>query len=460
MSFVTLSWLTLMSAAVSAQTGMSSIAGVVKDTSGAVLPGVTVEAASPALIEKVRTVVTDSQGQYKIVGLVPGTYTVTFTLTGFGTIKREGIQLTTNFTATVDADLKVGAVEETVTVSGQSPVVDVQNVSVRNIIAKDVLDAVPSGGRTLMAYASLTPGISIAGTGTGGVSQDVGGTKGETYVLMTIHGSRQGDARVFQDGFETTTGNQGRVFVPNPGSAQEMSLELGSGGAEARLGGIVINFIPKEGGNGFRGDLFTTYADHNFQGTNVSDEVRTRGLSASNINRLEKVWDVNGSLGGPLKQDTLWFFMSHRSWSTTTRVAGVYENKTPQGWTYTPDLSRPAHNEWRNRHHNGRITWQAAAKHKFGVSYDWQDRCDCFRDIDAVPQAPEATDRRFYRPNDVIQATWTHPATNKLLFQAGVARNIMNHDWTRQPGLARDTIAVIDEATNFRYRAKSVGQPY
>src|SRR3982750_2067347 len=106
----------------------SSIAGVVKDSSGAVLPGVTVEASSPALIEKARTVFTDSAGQYKIVDLVPGVYTVTFTLTGFTTVKREGIELTSSFTANVSADLRVGTLEETITVSGQSPTVDVQNV--------------------------------------------------------------------------------------------------------------------------------------------------------------------------------------------------------------------------------------------------------------------------------------------------------------------------------------------
>src|ERR1044071_3962141 len=98
----------------------ASIAGVVKDPSGAVLPGVTVEASSPALIEKVRSVVTDASGQYRIVALRPGTYSVTFTLTGFSVVKREGIELTGTFVATVNGDLKVGAVAETITVSGEA----------------------------------------------------------------------------------------------------------------------------------------------------------------------------------------------------------------------------------------------------------------------------------------------------------------------------------------------------
>ena len=130
--------LTLLPAAASAQT--SSIAGTVKDTTGAVMPGVTVEASSPALIEKVRSAVTDGAGQYKIVTLRPGTYTVTFTLPGFSVVKRENVELTSDFTATINADLKVGEVAETITVSAQSPVVDTQSITTRTIMTRDVMD--------------------------------------------------------------------------------------------------------------------------------------------------------------------------------------------------------------------------------------------------------------------------------------------------------------------------------
>src|ERR1700712_3620757 len=123
----------------------SSIAGIVKDTSGAVLPGVTVEAASDVLIEKTRSVTTDGSGQYKIVDLRPGIYTVTFTLPGFNTIKREGLDLPSAFTAQVNADLRVGALEETVNVSGQSPIVDVQSAVQQQVMTRQILDAVPPG---------------------------------------------------------------------------------------------------------------------------------------------------------------------------------------------------------------------------------------------------------------------------------------------------------------------------
>src|SRR5688572_8762802 len=122
----------------------ATLTGVVRDASGAVLPGVTVEAASPALIEKVRSVVSDDTGQYRIVDLRPGTYSVTFLLPGFNTVKRDGILLSGSFVATVNADLTVGAVEETITVSGESPIVDVQSSTVQNIVDRDVLAAIPS----------------------------------------------------------------------------------------------------------------------------------------------------------------------------------------------------------------------------------------------------------------------------------------------------------------------------
>lgn len=243
---VGLIFLMLFTPAAWAQTGTAGIAGVVKDPSGGVLPGVTVEASSPALIEKVRSVVTDGEGQYKIVSLPPGVYSVTFALPGFNTFKRDGVELTANFTATVNADLKVGALEETVTVSGQSPVVDVQNVATRNQISREALDTVPTN-KTLEAYAALTPGVTMAATG-----PDVGGSKGETMVQLQIHGTRGGDNKTLIDGFETNDWS-GRVFVPNPTAAHEVSVELANGLAEAPAHGVYVNYIPKSGSNRFSG---------------------------------------------------------------------------------------------------------------------------------------------------------------------------------------------------------------
>src|SRR5262245_13106945 len=190
-------WILVAASAWAQSAASGAIAGVVRDSSGAVLPGATVEAASPALIEKIRIVVTDGEGQYKIQELRPGTYVVTFALSGFSTVKREGIELTAGFTATVNADMKVGSLEETITVTGASPVVDVQNVRTQNVLAREVLDALPSG-KAVQAFAALTVGMSP--TNTGGAGQDVGGNKGEQYGGLVMHGSNAGDGRFLYDG--------------------------------------------------------------------------------------------------------------------------------------------------------------------------------------------------------------------------------------------------------------------
>ena len=227
----------------------ATIAGVVKDSSGAVLPGVTVEAASPALIEKVRTVVTDGAGQYKIVNLVPGVYTVTFTLTGFNTVRREGIELTASFTATVNADLRVGSLQETITVSGETPTVDVQNVTQQRVMTRDIMSAVPAGMRSAAQLGVLIPGVTST-------NQDVGGTAFSASAIA-IHGSRLQEQTPLYDGMNYNNG-QGRggnfiAIVTNDATVQEISLETSGLSAESETSGIRTNLIPRDGGNTFRG---------------------------------------------------------------------------------------------------------------------------------------------------------------------------------------------------------------
>src|SRR5438093_2658844 len=177
-SVVTLMFVVLFSSAAGAQQS-AGIAGTVRDTSGAVIPGVTVEAASPALIEKVRTVVSDGEGRYNIVDVRPGTYSVTFTLTGFNTVKREGIELTTGFTATINAEMRVGALEETVTVTGASPLVDVQNVRQQTVVTDELVKTLPTGTMAISNLAALTPGFTST------ASSNVGGASG-SYMSSSI----------------------------------------------------------------------------------------------------------------------------------------------------------------------------------------------------------------------------------------------------------------------------------
>src|SRR5437667_12287695 len=224
---VTVMCLLLLPAAAWAQgSGNASIAGVVRDITGAVMPGVTVEAASPALIEKVRTVVTDESGQYKILNLVPGTYSVTFILVGFSAVKREDLELNSSFTATVNDDLKVGAIEETVTVSGQAPVVDTQNVRQQTTIARDTLDAIPTTKR-LGQYATIIPGATYANA----TFQDVGGNQGEGG-QFGVHGQRPQDLSTNVEGLNQNQQALGVVSF-NSEAFQEIVVEPGGTSAEA-----------------------------------------------------------------------------------------------------------------------------------------------------------------------------------------------------------------------------------
>src|SRR5881397_1429146 len=271
--------LVLIPTAAWSQTG---IAGVVKDTSGGILPGVTVEAASPALIEKVRTVVSDSQGQYKIIDLRPGTYTVTFTLPGFSVVKREGIELSAGFTATVNGELRVGALEETITVTGQSPIVDTQNV-----IQMQVIQSLPNTGTN---FAALTPGATR--------NTDVGGSSGaDTGATFAIHGGRGQDTRRLIDGMRWNSmevGNSGTGFYFDPTGAEEVSIQLGGNSAEYELGGVQVNLVPKAGGNSFKGYAFASYTNNTLNSTAIPDDLRARGLPT--IGAVKRVYDYSGSL--------------------------------------------------------------------------------------------------------------------------------------------------------------------
>lgn len=445
-----------------AQTGASGIAGAVRDTSGAVLPGVTVEASSPALIEKTRSVVTDGEGQYRIVDLRPGLYAVTFTLTGFSTVKREGVELPANFTATINADLRVGSLEETITVSGQSPVVDVQNTAPRSVIPTTVLDTIPSAGKALTAFTSLIPGIVAPATG-----QDVGGNKGELSIRVAIHGGHPGEMRWLQDGMEVTSSDgtgSGHGFYPMPASTEEVSVDLGGGPGEANVGSIQLNYIPKTGGNLFTGSLFGNYTNQDFQADNLSSALQRRGLTT--VNPTVRVWDASAAFGGPIRRDRLWFFSAHRSWGNAGKLAGVFASVDPRSMVYTPDPNQQGIGDFTNRAHNLRLTLQASARNKISVSFDLQDNCDCHRGIDpgasgtfAGITVPEAAARRRYVPDNITQFTWSFPATNKLLFEAGGMAYIFSWRDLPEPGVTSDLNSVVEQSTNTRYRAAATYAP-
>ena len=286
----------------SAARAQSAIAGVVKDTSGAVMPGVTVEASSEALIEKTRVAVTDGSGLYNIIDLRPGTYLVTFTLTGFQTYKRDGLELPGGFTANVDGVMKVGSLEESVTVSGASPVVDVTSNTKTAVLSRDVLDAVPNA-HTIQSIGQLIPGVTLT-------SPDVGGSSQMQQTYFSVHGFGAAGTTLLMDGMIVNTlGSDGAIqnYLSTAGNA-EMVYQTGGGGGESLTGGLNINMVPREGGNRFSGT--SSLGVERWQSNNFTQALKDQGVTVTD--QLGDYHDFDVTFGGPIKKDRMWFFLTGR----------------------------------------------------------------------------------------------------------------------------------------------------
>jgi hypothetical protein len=444
--------LLLLPALAVAQTG--SIAGVVRDTTGAVLPGVTVEASSPALIEGTRTVTTDDKGQYKIVDLRPGVYAVTFTLAGFNTIKREGIELTTGFTAPVNADLKVGAITETVMVTAESPIVDTQRVTQQKVMTRDIIDAVPTG-KNFQNIGVLVPGVVLGAGGTGATPYDVGGSSGEQQVQMAIHGGATADMQMQIDGmrFNNLCGSGSYAGISgNDALIEQISYETGAISAETGTGGIRVNMIPKEGGNTFKGTFFLNGANNSFQSDNLTQALRDQGLRA--VNKTKGVWDISGSLGGPILKNKLWFLVASRYWGLDKYPADSFYDTSTRDFAFVPDTSRLGVDDSWNLSNAARVTWQATARNKFTGYIDLQDRLTGHWFVGQGGifglTAPEASWRQTTPIGHLWQTKWTSTVSSKMLLEAGISQYVQQYTRYPQPDVTPTTFSIVDNSTGRR----------
>jgi len=427
----------------------ATISGVVKDASGAVLPGVTVEAASPALIEKVRTAVTDGTGQYAIENLRPGVYSVRFTLVGFSAVQRDEVQLSGSFTARINADMRVGGIEETIKVTGETPVVDVQSTQQERVLDREVLDALPNAGlRT--ALGVLIPSVDFR-------RQDVGGA-GVRAVTgnMVAHGARSEDAGTTLNGMSIAsfgTGAATATIFMNPMGIQEMAIDTGSNDAQLHAGGVRTNYTLREGGNTFHGVVFGAYAPGKLQSDNLTSSLIARGLTEPN--NIKANWDINPAFGGPILRDKIWFFGAARYNVASDYVAGLYWNKNtnnPNAWTYEPDKSRRVWNEQKQPDEQLRVSWQATPRNKIGGTYYNTSYCFCPTDASAT-LSWEAGQRAEYPFQRLITGDWTLPLTSRMLIEANgmIYKSQSNRiPWS---GLAPGIIPVQEQNTGMRYRA-------
>jgi hypothetical protein len=418
----------------------ASITGVVKDSSGAVLPGVTVEASSPVLIEKSRTAVTDGEGLYRIIDLRPGTYTVTFSLTGFNAVKREGVELSGTFIATINADMKIGSIEETITVSGETPIVDTENVRRQTTLAGQTLTEIPMA-KSWAATAFLIPGITIQA----GVSADIQVTPNMT--VFGGAGGRLNEGRMQLDGLNVGAALNGggvSTYVADIQNSAEVVTTTSGGLGEAEVGGPTLSIVPKSGGNTFKSSAYLGGVPSGWVQSNYTPALQAAGLATPGSEIFN--WDFTGGEGGPIKKDRLWFYVTARNEGEYRTIPGVFPNLNAGvagAYLYKPDTSKVAEGAQSFGIYTGRLTIQATPRNKFNLHWDSQLSCNGATYDNSSPgcrqqnrdgafvgalglggltstTSPETSGYLGHTLIQNRQVTWSSPVTNKLLLEAGL----------------------------------------
>ena len=441
----------LCTAGASAQQ-LGGISGQVTDNTGGVLPGVTVEVTSAALGAP-QVAFTNGAGLYSVVQLPLGSYTVTFTLPGFSTVVRDGITIGAGFTATIDAQMAVGSVEETITVTGEAPVVDVQTVRQQAVLDTEELEVLPVGNYGLQTIAQVTPGFTEDRADVGG-TRDTWSAQGAYRFYHGKPGTRA-SFNGFRNQYYIGTAS-GSGYITNSDTIGEMQVEIAGMGAENGSGSTTINAIPREGSNTFTASVNTKYSGSGMQAENLTPELKEFGIEPP---QMVNIWRAAGTMGGPIATDKAWYYASIARWGRRIqppggffnalqghngfgmagaqfpdmRVAGPHEIEDPfglRGGPGTPgfyntrtifherDPSRPAFDYDWNRTHAVRLTWQAAERHRFASFLDIQKDCRCTTGYTGQ-FAIENENGWDMWPNGVVQGSWTSPVTTRLLLEAG-----------------------------------------
>jgi hypothetical protein len=401
----------------------SAMSGLVTDVSGAVLPGVVVEASSPVLIEKARSTVTDAQGRFSLVDLRPGSYNVTFTLSGFTPLRREGVEISSNVNVPVNAELRLGGLEETITVSGQSAVVDVQTAARTAVLTRDVLDALPTS-RTYTTAGAIVPGVRLT-------KPDIGGTQAVQQAYPLARGMlNHGDNIMLVDGMPVKLNGTTSQAYTNFSMVEEVTFQTTGIASDTSGGGVRVNMIPKEGGNSFRSQLFFGGSSGAWQSSNITPELTSRGVPAPTA--TDYLYDFNPAFGGPLQRNRFWFFGSYRRLVLNTKPGGSYAD------------GRPAiEDQWIDSG-SARLTWQASRANKITLYMDraWKGKGHDFTDLVPAEVAPSGIDpetaasKRDPKVYYIGYGKWTSTVSNRLLLENGVSLALNNYSIIYQPGVA------------------------
>ena len=440
-----------------------TLAGTVRDTSGAVLPGATVEASSPALIEKVRTAVADGSGLYQITNLPPGAYRITFSLQGFGTLVRDGIELSGGGVTTINVELRVGTLAESVTVTGETPVVDVQSARQQTVLSGEVVRALPAA-RGYGNYLAAIPAIQATGFNSGLATNTN---------FFTARGGRANEGAVQIDGLNVGSPfNGGGVsnYAYDMNNSIEVQVSISGGLGEADRGAPTFNIIPKTGGNNFSGNYFGSWASKFGQASNIDDGLRALGFADAPA--ILKNWDSNFSLGGPIKRDRLWFFVNTRTTGNYAETQNQYANKNvgnASAWTWAKDDGVRVRNDTSRWVNSVRLTSQVSQKNKVGFYFDYTMNCsgssiskdgsECRKPGDnwtasgpgigpgVATTSPEAG-TIWNAPLSIMQGTWTSPLSNRLLFESGYSDFRVRWGDVMPDGAITNLIPVTEQSTN------------
>jgi Carboxypeptidase regulatory-like domain len=400
-----------------AQINTGSITGAVTDNSGAVMPGVTVTLSGPTLIGGAQVQVTDTGGTYRFDRLPPGPYTVKFEITGFKVIERTDVRVNAGFTASVNVKLEVGTIEETITVTGESPTVDVTSNLQQTVMNQEILEGVPTG-RDPWSLAKLIPGVQVS-------TYDVGGTQSIQQSSMSSHGSNTADVSFNIDGATVNWpggGGGSTMLYYDQGMFEEVNYMTSAIPAEVLVGGLSINMVTKAGGNLWRGNLRYSFANDGLQSENHLELQRT--YPALLGNPTETTYDVNLSGGGPIVRDRVWVNGTIRRW-----VVDKFVNaRNPDGSQALDDNTL--------KNYSGKVVAQLSTNNKLAFSYLWNDKIRGHRRGGNLRQP------------DIASVVQTNPASNTQVKYTGI-RNLLVYE---------SSFSLMDGQTNYTYQPGHAGR--
>jgi hypothetical protein len=435
---------------------------------------VTVEATSSTLAGTSRTVVSDTAGIYRIIDLPPGTYSVAATLTGFKTVKQDNVIAAGTATLTIPLVMSVGALEETITVTSETPVVDVQTVRRETVLGQEVIQSIP-GARTVGNLLNSTPGLTVDNNGINPTP---------TMTFFSARGGQTNEGRMTVNGLTVAAAfNGGGVssYILDTVNSDEVSVTVSGGMGESDTGGPTMNLVPRAGGNRFAGTAFYNFANEKMRSNNLNAALSapSPGPNLREVPGIINAYDSSFSYGGPIKRDRLWFYGSVRKLNTQTAVEGIVANANAGNlarWDWVQDASLPARQTQGRNMYIGRATAQLTQKHRINFSHEYQSRCEgaplrretdggCHtRGSDWIASAgattsPEAATAYIDFPYTLTQAMWTAPITNKILLEAGYSRLWYQH--AGGPGqLPPDGIFDIGVTEGSTAVNPATGQPY